>query len=537
MARILESTHEPLTRFTIGQWVLLGGVATLVLPLSFAFLEQFSFSEFARVLHDVRFQLVFVRTLRQAALSTIGCMLLGLPGAWFWARYRKHSITRFVLHVFSVIPFSVPPIIFIFCIILVFGNNGLINRYLPGKPFPFLYHGWAIIGAHILYNMGIFIRFVGQALRRSVADYTLVAQSMGASPYRRFRTVLLPLLLPAVVHALGIAFLFCFTSFAVVIVLGGGPRDASLEVMIFEILREGMHIQRASSIAGVQALIGIGIIAVYTLVLRRQHQEPLYQSISAEGQRRTRGIVHRSYSICLMVLLLLPVLAIVARFLERRSILFTEGLIDVVSLLLSFGKSLGIGLATAGVCVVIVVLLCSLGIRMGFFQRMLINGLSSIPLCLSPLILVLSLLILVKRSSNATILLVFVHSALSLPFVVPMCMRYLQRFPTTLVYASRSLGAGWIREFRRIHVPLSRAVLRSSASIALLISLGEFNAGVYLGAQDRIPVLSVYLFRSISRYRFEEGMIASMLLLVFVVMLTTGIEHDHHAEDSLYTIS
>ncbi len=518
-----------MTRSAVGQWILLGALVLLVLPISFAFLNNFSVAAFTKLIQDPRFQSIFLRTLRQASLSTLGCMLVGIPGAWYWARYsigngKKTNIASAALQIFSILPFCLPPVIFVLYVILVFGNNGIINRWLPMPSVPFLYNSWAIIGAHVLYDMGIFIRFVGQALQRSIMGYALVAQGMGASKTKRFLTVQLPLLLPSIIHAAGITFLFCFTSFIVVIVLGSGPRDSTLEVMIYEALLDGLNIGRASAIAGFQALIGILIITTYMLVLRRQSREPSYRSIDASVQIAKPGLFHWAYIGSLWTLLVLPLIAIAVKIYEKRSILVTNELINLGSVGLSLGKTLAIGMATACLCASIAVLLCSAGIRSTLLQRFFINSVSGIPLCLSSFILVLSLLTIIPRTVHSSVFVVLVHSTLTLPFIVPRCMDYVQRFSETMIYAPRNLGAGWVKEFFSVRLPMSRSIVLSSASMGLLISFGEFNAVLYFGTRDRIPALSVYLFRSISRYRFEEGIIVSLVIVLFVALITQYIE-------------
>ena len=85
---------------------------------------------------------------------------------------------------------------------------------------------WAILGAHVVFNLAVVVRTVGAVWEHLPPDLEAAAATLGASPWRVFREITLPLLRPALTAAGAIVFLFTFTSFGVIRILGtAGPAD------------------------------------------------------------------------------------------------------------------------------------------------------------------------------------------------------------------------------------------------------------------------------------------------------------------------
>ncbi|GAB1481252.1 hypothetical protein MASR2M78_00670 [Treponema sp.] len=213
--------------YVLGLGPILALVFAFVLPYLSAIRGGFGPSFFQTLgspslLHIVLF------TLSQALASTLGALVLGLPGAWLLSHSRKRG-ARY-LRAISSIPFAMPPILVVLGFILFFGNSGWANRLLMSLsgaeegPLQILYKPSALVLAHAFYNFPLVLILAGDGLQRSRAAYTDVAASLGASPLKTFWTVSLPLAFPSILASASLVFLYSFTSFAVVLVLGGGPR-------------------------------------------------------------------------------------------------------------------------------------------------------------------------------------------------------------------------------------------------------------------------------------------------------------------------
>lgn len=188
----------------------------------------------------------YVRTLWftfwQAAVSTLLTLALALPGAYVMARYRFFG--KKMLQSLAAVPFVLPTVVVASAFQALLGPHGLVNvglmqgLDLSAPPIRLNHTVWFILMAHVFYNYTVVLRIVGgfwSRLERSLGE---AAQMLGASPWQTFRKITLPLLRPAILAAGLLVFIFCFSSFGVILILGG-PRFATIEV---EIYRQAVHL-------------------------------------------------------------------------------------------------------------------------------------------------------------------------------------------------------------------------------------------------------------------------------------------------------
>lgn len=187
--------------------------------------------EFASRLADVlRF------TFYQASASSLLTLLLGLPIAFLFAQYDFPLKT--LLRTLTAIPFMLPTVVVAAAFNALLGPRGWFNLGLMSflnlqrPPLVFIGTFGAILTAHVFYNATIVIRLVGNAWAQLDPRLAQAARSLGASPARVFWQVTLPLLRPALLSASLLVFLFDFTSYGVILLLGG-PKFATLEVEIY----------------------------------------------------------------------------------------------------------------------------------------------------------------------------------------------------------------------------------------------------------------------------------------------------------------
>jgi len=170
---------------------------------------------------DGQLRTVLWFTLWQAALSTVLTLAVGLPAARALARYRFTG--KALVRALVVVPFALPTVVIGTAI------NALIDRFgLDDGPLRLYHTTWAILLAHVIFNVAVIVRVVGGywALLDQRVDES--AQMLGASRWRVFVEIDLPRLRPAITAACAIVFLFCFTSFGVILLLGGPRQEAEL---------------------------------------------------------------------------------------------------------------------------------------------------------------------------------------------------------------------------------------------------------------------------------------------------------------------
>src|SRR6266498_452569 len=204
-------------------------VVAFFFPLSRILALTFDFNTFTSSNLLLAFR-VLLFTFYQATLSTLLTLLLGLPSAYLFARYEFRG--KSILRALTAVPFMLPTVVVAAGFSALLGPRGLVHSLFPLSSFNFIGTLSAILIAHVFYNTTIIIRVVGNALSSLDPKLEQAARSLGADPFHVWWNVIFPLLRPAILASSLLVFLFDFTSFGVILLLGRS-QFATLEVEIY----------------------------------------------------------------------------------------------------------------------------------------------------------------------------------------------------------------------------------------------------------------------------------------------------------------
>lgn len=494
---------------------------------------------------------VIAFTFGQAALSTLLTLLLGLPGAYLLGRYEFPG--KSLIRAVTGIPFVMPTLVVAAAFNALLGprgwlNLGLMNLLdLPTPPIQFTNTLAAILVAHVFYNTTIVLRMVGDFWAHLDPRLEQAAQVLGANRWATLRHVTAPLLLPAVTAAALLVFIFDFTSFGVILVLGG-PRFATLEVEIYYQTVSLFNLPLAATLSILQILFTLALTVVYSR-LTEHLSRPLNLRPRAYAQRRLRSARSRLLAGAFLVLLLgletVPLFALAARSvtsleppsgrqaqvergltldfyrelnINRRSSLFYAP--PAASIAVSFGYAA----AT-------VVLALALGLPAswalasgdGSWLNRLLDPLLMLPLGTSAVTLGLGFIVALDRPPldlrASPALIPLAHTLVAFPFVVRSLTPALRSIRPRLRQAAAVLGASPRQVIRHIDLPLVGRALIVAATFAFTISLGEFGATAVI-ARPEFPTVPVAIYRLIS----QPGQLnyGQALALSTILMLVTG---------------
>lgn len=488
-------------------------------------------------------------TIWQAALSTLLTLLIGLPGAYVLARYtfRGKALFRAV----TGVPFVMPTLVVAAAFNALLGPSGWVNILLmeafnlSAPPIPFINTLGAILTAHVFYNLTIVLRLVGDYWARLDPRLEGAARVLGASRGQAFRRVTLPLLLPAIAAAALLVFIFDFSSFAVVLVLGG-PKFATLEVEIFYRVTALFDLPLAAVLSALQLACTLALTVVYARLARRIAR-PLRQRAAAAVQRPLMRPAGRQEKIktgfpvswipffiliLILVVTTLPLIALAARSVTDSK---TGGITlayyralwgdaDPAAARVPPGKailvSLGYALATVGLAL-------SLGLpaawvlarRQGAFSRF-VDPLLMLPLGTSAVTLGLGFLVAFNRPplnlAASPVLIPLAHTLVAFPFVVRSLAPALQSIQPRLRQAAAVLGAPPWQVIRRVDAPLVGRAVLVGAVFAFTISLGEFGATALI-ARPEFPTIPVAIYRLLGRpgaLNYGQGLALSTVLML-----------------------
>ncbi|MGD9606744.1 MAG: ABC transporter permease, partial [Leucobacter sp.] len=273
------------------------------------------------VLSDPRTWRVVGQTLAQATCGTILSLGLGIPAAF--VLYRLDFPGRSLLRGLATVPFVLPTVVVGVAFIALLG---------PGAPLAWLgldQSFTAIVLALAFFNVTVVMRTVGGFWAQLDPRAEQAARMLGASPARAFATVTLPALAPAIASAAALVFLFCATSFGVVLVLGGRA-FSNIETEIYRLTVQFLDLRSAAVLSLMQFAIVAAVLVVSARLRRARASGSRERAVEMrfEAGRAVRaGRSHLPAILCfaLTALLLhaLPILALVVRSLRDAEGRFT----------------------------------------------------------------------------------------------------------------------------------------------------------------------------------------------------------------------
>lgn len=485
-------------------------------------------------------------TFYQAALSTIATLALGLPAAYIFGRYTFPG--KSLLRVLTTLPFILPTVVVAAAFNALIGprgwvNLGLMNLFdLPAPPLQMLNSLPAILIAHVFYNTTIVIRVVGSAWSQLDPRMEQASRVLGATPLQTLRAVTLPLLRPAILAAGLLVFMFDFTSFGVILLLGG-PQFATLEVEIYIQAMHMLNLPLAGLLSAVQLLCTLVLTIAYSRASLHLNV-PLAPRLQGEGMRRMRTgrekLLVGVTVIILATLLILPLAALGARsvvrleadrgerggvqtgltldyyrelFVNRRGSLFYVPPIEAARNSLAYAGATVLFSLTLGF------LASSALARRARINRVL-DPLLMLPLGTSAVTLGLGFIVVFTRPpfdpGSFPLLIPLAHSLVALPFVVRTLLPTLRSIPVSLRQAAGVLGASPLRTWWEVDLPIIARAALVSAVFAFTISLGEFGATSFL-ARPEYPTLPVAIYRFIGQpgaLNYGQALAMSTLLML-----------------------
>jgi thiamine transport system permease protein len=490
----------------------------------------------ADVLSDPVTRRVVWFTVWQAAVSTLLTTALALPGAYVFARFAFRG--KNLLRAAVTVPFVLPTIVVGSAFLAIIGSRGVLGGRLSLED-----SVWAILLAHLFFNYAVVVRTVGGLWSHLDPALDDAARTLGASRWRALREVTWPLLRPAVVSAAAIVFLFSFTSFGVILVLGG-EQHATLEVAIKRATLDRLDLRTASVLALVQLAAVIALLVVSSWATNKRGVQQRLLAVADVAHRPRRGerwFLAANLGV-MAVVLGTPMAVLVERSLHTasgygfgyyRALVETPRIatrfvppLDAVRNSLAFATvATAIALTIGGIAAFIV----AGGARRRSRRRVAFDLLLMLPLGTSAVTVGFGFLIALDRPvdlRSSWIIVPIAHSLIAIPFVVRILVPVLRSIDDRLREAATVLGASPSRVWREIDLPIVRRAVLVAAGFAFAISLGEFGATLFIARPDR-PTMPVAIFRYLSQAgaaNFGAAMAMSTLLMLITATAIFTIE-------------
>ncbi|WP_408068754.1 ABC transporter permease [Williamsia herbipolensis] len=467
-------------------------------------------------------------TLAQAAGSTLVTLVVAAPIIWLVATCSARTST--VLMVGVTIPFVLPTVVV-----------GMAFRAIvsPGGPLSGLGLDGSvasIVAAHAFLNIAVVVRVVGSAWRTQDPRAELAARTLGATPWRAFTTVVLPRLIVPILSASALVFLFCSTSFGVVLILGNG-RWQTIETAVYTQAIGYFDLPAAVTLSLLQIIVVIVVVAISGWVTPRT-----VAVVAREATARVRGRASRAVAalvaVWAVVVLVGPLSVVVIRSLRptaggewtlsgyRSLTRAVNGQTPLQTLQYSVVSALW-----AMVLSVVIGLLAAIALQRARGTASTVgSALALVPLGVSAVTVGFGYLIVLASLPAGVAswpgLIPAVQALIAVPVVIRVIAPALAAIPPRLRHAAATLGAGPWRVWRTVDLPLIWRPLAASGAFAFIIAVGEFGATGFLArpGTTTLPVLIGSALNRPGADNLATAMACSVLMIVATAIAVVVME-------------
>lgn len=505
-----------------------------VIGKSFAADGWLDLAPLTTIWREVYFRRALWFTFWQATASTALTLALGLPAAFVFARFRFPG--KQLLQALTTIPFVLPALVVAAAFMALLGPRGWLNELLmaafglPRPPIRLQQTIWLILIAHAFYNTSVVIRLVGNFwghLDRKLMD---AARLLGANRLRVLWEITLPLLLPAITAAGLLVFLFCFTSFGVILILGG-PSFATLEVEIYRLSVTLFRLPEAAALSLVQMALTFVVMAVYARVQARAaaplNLRPAEEVALPPITLRQKLLVGLTVS-GLLIFLIWPLLSLVVKSLAPTDLLrfYRElfinrgGSIFYAPPGVAVRNSLLFAALATLLALALAVLTATALVRSRGLVSRLLDPIVLLPLGASAVTLGFGYLLAFGRPPldlrASPVLVPIAHTLVAFPFAVRAILPALRGLNPAWGESAAVLGASPWRVWREIDLPIIGRAVLVAAVFAFTVSMGEFGATLLI-ARPEFPTMPIAIFRLLGQpgaLNYGQALAMSTLLML-----------------------
>ncbi len=489
---------------------------------------QWQLARAGEVLSDPDVLHVLWFTVWQAAASTGLTLLIALPGAYVFARFAFPG--KKLLRSVVAVPFVLPTVVVGSAFLALVGRGGVLDDLWGVRLDTSV---WAILLAHVFFNYAVVVRTVAGLWSQLDPRQEEAARVLGASRWQAWRRVTLPALAPAVAAAALMVFLFTFTSFGVVQILGG-PTFSTLEVEIYRQTADFLDLPTAAVLTLLQFAAVLALLALHAWTVRRR-EATLTLVDPTQTARRPRGMGQWALLwgtlVVITLLLVVPLAVLIERSFagpDGYGLTFYRALHSAASMDSTFAvaplnalwNSLAYGAAATLIALVVGGLAAAALTRRGGRLVRGFDALLMLPLGVSAVTVGFGFLITLDKPPldlrSSWWLVPLAQALVGVPFVVRTMLPVLRAVDERLREAAAVLGASPWRVWREVDLPLVRRALLIAAGFAFAVSLGEFGATVFIARPDN-PTLPVAVARLLGRageLNYGQAMALSTILMV-----------------------
>lgn len=388
--------------------------------------------------------------------------------------------------------------------VTLFGKNGLIHINI-------LYSMKAVVLAHSFYNFPLILHTVYSAYLRRNVKCENEAATLGSKPLYTFFHLTLPNLRSAFLSSSLLVFMYAFSSFAIVLTLGGGVKNSTLEVEIYRNFKITMNKQLGTSYALVSFLFVLVLIVLYNICFKSEKVEKIESECKLKKGKPFNSFLAILFSIIILFPFINIVFSIFRNGFQSRGRSSKTIIERVFSNPKIFINSFLVAIISSLIVVFIAFIISEYNIR---YTKKNKTFLSFLPLSISSIALSEGF---ISVATSSYILTLFSASLLNALFSFPLVYRIINRAASTISFSSLNapltLGGSVLKAVFSVDLPSVKEAIKRALGLSFSLSLGETSSAIMFSSYN-FPTISSTIYSFISRYDYKAGSLLGVILLL-----------------------
>ncbi|MBT2159284.1 ABC transporter permease [Clostridioides difficile] len=203
-------------------------------------------------LKSVEVQYAITLSIKTSLISTIVCLLLAIPVAYFYILLNYHLKTDYTD---NKSPMSLPHLVSGIALLLLFGRMGIGDSIYKILKLDFVFTKQGIILAQVFVNLPLTIKILHTSLNESNEKMIFVARTLGCNSWEAFRFIILPNLKTGIISATVMTWSRALGEFGAVAMIAGSTR------MKTEIIPTSIYLNMSTG--DIDIAIGIAVILIF----------------------------------------------------------------------------------------------------------------------------------------------------------------------------------------------------------------------------------------------------------------------------------
>lgn len=500
---------------------------SLLLKMAFSDGVHFTLENFAKFFSRKYYSITLLNSFKVSIAATIASVVVGVVLGYFMSVFKVRGAK--LLRMCIVMATMSAPFVGAYAWIMLLGRNGVITNFLSGLfgiTMPDIYGFNGIMLVFVTQLFPLVFLYVQGAMSKMDASLMEASENLGCTGFKRFFTVVLPLISPTVLAGALLVFVRAMSDFGTPMLIGEGYRTFTV-ILYNEFVGEvSQNKGFASAIAIIAILITMVVYFSQNFVAKKQafSMNALHRIEKKQLHGFSNFIVHFITYVVVGISILPQLYVVYTSFLKTSGQIYVAGysLQSYQDMFSRLGRSIQNTIVIPAVSLLIVVFLAVLIAYVAVRRRNVLSGavdvISMIPYVIPGTVIGIAMISAFNREplvlTGGMLIMVVALVVRRLPYTIRSSVAILQQIPLYVEEAALSLGSSKPKAFFTVTLPMMSSGVLSGAILSWVTLISELSTAILLYT-GKTQTLTVAIYTQIVRGNYG---IASAMATVLTAM-------------------